>query len=241
MQRKALDNLLTTLEVRLKAFAVCEIGADWRLNVDPVETVLCHFVVRGHGFLDVCGRHIPIAAGAIIIVPPGTSKSISGADPVAHEVSAADSCDSYDDELLVFRARSEQPSLVLGCASIAATCGGSMGLFECLREPLVAALAGNDLFAATFDALLQELSRPRAGTAVLAGCLMKQAVVLLLREEMGRNSESVLLDHLGDERIVRAVGAMIRSPGMEHTVASLAQIAGMSRSSSSRISPANIA
>lgn len=231
MNSKSLDELLTTLEVQLKAFAMCEIGSDWRLHVDPFESVICHFVVRGHGYFEFGSRRIPIAEGTIIIVPPGTEKSVSGPEPVRHEVSAVDSCDSYRDGLLLFRARSAEPSLVLGCATIAATCGGGVGLFEGLTEPCLAAVGGDGLFAAGFRALQQELTDPKIGAMIVAECLMKQTVVFLLREQLQGEDNMTLLDHLGDPRIVRAVAAITRSPGEQHTIESLAALAGMSRSS----------
>ena len=229
MRHDALERLVTTLDVRLNAIAVCEIGESWRLNVEALETVICHFAIRGRGFLEFRGRRIPIAAGTIVIVPPGTAKSISGDGVVIHEISAPDSCDFYQDGLLRFRARSENASLVLGCAALEASCAGSLGMFEFLPDPLVAAVGGNHLFAAGFSALLEELSEPRIGAGVVAECLMKQAIVMLLREAL--DGDSRLLDHLGDHRIVRAVTAMIRSPGEPHSIGSLAEIAGMSRSS----------
>lgn len=231
MQEDPLDHLLTTLEVTLNAFAVCEIGAGWRLNVDPLDTAVCHFVIRGSGFLEFGERKIPIAQGTILIVPPGTAKSISGPGEAIREISAFQSCDSYSDGLLAFRAHSEGASLVLGCASVAATCGGSFGLFQCLKEPMVAKVGDNDAFIAGFDALLGELMEPKIGGKVVAECLMKHALILLLREQLNGSGSSPLLDNLGDRRIVRAAAAMIRAPNEPHRIGALADLSGMSRSS----------
>lgn len=229
METDTLERLLTTLDVRLDAMAVCELGSDWRLKVDPVDTVICHFIVRGHGFLEYENRRIPLSAGTIVIVPPGFAKSICGDGTVTQEISAPDSCGDYEDGLLRFRARSDEPSLVLGCASIAATCGGGLGIFEAIDEPLVAAVGGNSLFAGGFDALLKELSEPRIGAGVVAECLMKQAVMFMLREQI--EDDSPLLEQLGDRRTLPAVTEIIRKPGEQHTIESLASLCGMSRSS----------
>ena len=230
MQSRTLDDLITALEVRLQAFAVCEIGADWRLRVNPLETVICHFVVRGHGYVEFANGRIPVRPGTIIIVPPGTPKSITGPDKVTQEITASESCDSYANGLLVFRARSAEASLVIGCATLSATCGGSVELFASLREPVSTSLSGNTLFASGFEALVQELTRPNIGAMVVAECLLKQALVLLLRDQrQGRDPR--LLEHFGDERMLRAATAMIKSPAQAHCIESLAKICGMSRSS----------
>jgi len=227
----ALENLLSSVEVRLNAFAVCEIGADWRLKVAPAESIICHFVAQGHGYLEFAERRVPIEAGSVVIVPPGTLKSISGPAPVAHEVEAADSCFSHSDGLLAFRARDEEPALVLGCASMTADCGGSFGLLDGLTEPAVLPVSGNGLFARSFDPLLEELTNPGVGSAVIAECLMKQALVLLLREHLALGAASPLVARLGDARLLRAVSVMLKNPGAAHSIDSLAEAAGMSRSS----------
>lgn len=232
MRGDTLERLLTTLDVRLDAIAVCEIGSSWRLRVGPVDTVICHFVVRGDGFLEYHDRRIPLRAGTIVIVPPRFAKSICGDGTITDEISAPDSCEDYQDGLLRFRARSGEPSLVLGCASLAATCNGGMGLFAYIDEPLVAAVGGNAMFAGAFDALLKELSEPKIGAGIVAECLMKQAVMFMLREQL--DVDFPLLDQLGDGRTSRAVAAIIRKPGEPHSIASLAMLCGMSRSSFSK-------
>jgi hypothetical protein len=47
MSAEVLDKLLTTLSVRLNAFAVCEIQDGYRLGFDPHEAVTIHYVLSG--------------------------------------------------------------------------------------------------------------------------------------------------------------------------------------------------
>jgi AraC family transcriptional regulator, activator of mtrCDE len=231
MDQATLEDLLTNVEVKLGAFAVCEIGADWRLRVGPMQSMICHFVARGHGFLEFGGKRVPIGRGAIVIVPPETPKSICGPAPVTREVSATDSCSEHSEGMLTFRATSARPALVIGCASITAHCGSSFGLLDGLAEPVVLSVEDNQLFAASFDALLEELTKPDIGSMIIAECLMKQALVLLLREQLKLGNGSPLLAPLGDHRLLRAASMMLRNPGAHHTTESLAEAAGMSRSS----------
>jgi AraC-like DNA-binding protein len=230
MDHGVLEDLLSSVEVRLSAFAVCEIAADARLQVGPLESLICHFVARGHGFLEYAGKRVPIEAGSIIMVPPHTAKSISGPHPVTRDFEAVDSCYSHGDGLLKFGASAEQPTLILGCASMTADCAESFGLLDGLVEPAVLTVAGNGLFAASFEALLDELLHPDVGSVVIAECLMKQALVLLFRQHLDMGSASPLAALLGDPRLVRAVSAMLKNPGAPHTIDSMAEVAGMSRS-----------
>ena len=41
-----LDRLLTTLAVRIHAFAICWIQTGWRLAFDPMDAVTIHYVLR---------------------------------------------------------------------------------------------------------------------------------------------------------------------------------------------------
>lgn len=231
MQQDTLDHLLATVEVKLNALAICEIGHNWRLSVDPQTEAVCHFVMRGRGFLEFAGRRVPISAGSILIVPPGTAKSLSGENAIEHEIDAGQSCFAYKDGMLAFRAADGEPSLLLGCASVAAAPGGGYGLFHSLTEPMAVTLAGNDDFTAGFRALSSELADPRIGGRTIAECLMKQALILLLREQLQSTEHSALLAQLGDRRIVRAASAMMRNPEKPHDLSSLADLCGMSRSS----------
>ena len=231
MHETSLEHLLNSLDVRLHAFAICEIGANWRLTTEPLDSATCYFVMRGYGFLEIGGERVPIAAGAILLIPPGMARSVSGPGPISREIAAADACTGATDGLHILRAHSGEESLVLGCATVSAFWGGRLGLFEYLTGPLLAAAEGNALFAAGFDALLRELTSRQVGALVIAECVVKQAVVLLLREQLRDGGASGLLPHLGDARLVRAVAAMIRAPEHDHSIGSLAEVSGMSRSS----------
>lgn len=229
MSRESLESFLSGLDVGLEAFALCEIGSDWRLNVPPLDRVVCHFVLEGGGYLEFAGRREPITAGTMVVVPAGTAKSITGAEPVTHEVSASESCEDGPNGLLLFRARSDQADLILGCVTLSAASADGRELFAGLREPLLTSLGENPHFASSFDALVQELTEPKLGAMVVAECLLKEALVLLLREQSG--GEPAWLHQFGDQRTHRAAAAMTDAPSAPHRVASLAELSGMSRSS----------
>jgi hypothetical protein len=73
-----LDRLLTTLDVRFEAFAVCEVRPGWRLMFDPMNAVVIHYVLAGSGALQTDGGvTIPFGTHSIIIVPPGKQQSLA--------------------------------------------------------------------------------------------------------------------------------------------------------------------
>lgn len=225
------EALVRALEVRLTAFAVCQIGEGWRLNTGALESTLLHFVIGGEGFMEVNGSRTPLHRGTIIVVPPRTPKSLTGRGEITDEISADDSCVLHSAGLLAFRARRSTVDLLIGCASLAVNLGGFDELFGEFHGPLVLNVRDVELYAGSFKLLLQELSEPGLGSMVFAECLMKQIVILLLRQHVqDYGAESPLLALLADSRLIRAVAEVIAHPEKPYTVASLASAAGMSRS-----------
>jgi AraC-like DNA-binding protein len=223
------ERLLQTLDVGLDAFAICEIEAGWRLASAPMRADVLHFVLKGEGVLETGGQVIPIGPDTIVVVPAGAHKTIAGPGPAIREIAASDACTLVAEGVVAIRARESRTDLVIACGAVSATYGGCYGLFEHLTEPLVARCPS---LGAPFALMLEELSRPVLGARVMAEALMKQCLILLLRDQMDRlGTRSPLFGPLVDTRLARAVAAVIAQPAYPHSVKSLAAAAGMSRSS----------
>ena len=66
-----LDRLLASLDVRVRAFAVCRVARGWSLALDPAETTFLHYVARGSGRLTLAdGSYVPFVDHDLIVVPP---------------------------------------------------------------------------------------------------------------------------------------------------------------------------
>lgn len=230
-ESRPIEALVRALDVRLTAFAVCQIGEGWRLKTGPLDSVLLHFVIGGEGFIEVGGSRTPLRRGSIIVVPPGTAKSITGLGEITNEASADNSCMLHSAGLLSFRARRSSIDLLIGCASVSVHLGAFDELFSDLGGPLVLNVDNSEQYAGSFSLLQQELSDPGLGSIVYAECLMKQIIILLLRQHLHEHGpDSPLLGRLADSRLLRAVADVVAHPERGYTVASLASAAGMSRS-----------
>jgi transcriptional regulator GlxA family with amidase domain len=105
-------------------------------------------------------------------------------------------------------------------------------LFASLREPLVEDLSASDALRHTFDLMFAEVAHPSVGTQAMAETLMKQCLILLLRQHLQRaDATSPLFMLLHDQRLARAVTTVLENPAAPHSVESLAAKAGMSRAS----------
>jgi AraC-like DNA-binding protein/mannose-6-phosphate isomerase-like protein (cupin superfamily) len=223
-----LEQVLDLLEVRTGAIALCEIGDGWRLDCAAMPRTVVHFVVSGRGLIETDSGRLELSPGSILVVPRGVSKSLigpgtpsRGADmpplPLAGGVST-------------FRFGEGEPKLVLGCADIHAGVGDGGDIFEHLTEPMMDTAPG-EAPALLFQAMLAELSSPGIGTRALAGALMKQIVILLLRghvQRLGTGAPFAL--PMMHPQLGRALAAILTRPRDDHKVESLARLCGMSRS-----------
>jgi AraC-like DNA-binding protein len=233
MRGDVLEELLTTLDVRLHAFAVCEVQRGWRLEFEAMDAAVVHYVLAGGGVLHQ-QEAAPVGFGphSILVVAPGRRQSLLGTgEPAVTAVAAGESCLLLADGLIKFDAHDHAGDLVTVCGTITATHGGGHGLFDQLVEPLVEDVSGSPAFRGAFELLLQELSMPAVGTRALTEALMKQCLVLLLRNQLARYGENTpLFAGLREPRLARAVSVVLARPGAPHSLKSLAAEAGMSRS-----------
>lgn len=242
MTTHVLDELLATLDVRLHAFALCDIQRGHRLQFEAMDAVVVHYVLAGRGVVHQQDA-APVEFGphSMLVVAPRKAQSLAS-EPVTRTV-AADSPRLLADGLITFVARNgegvdavqgfdaEAGGLLVVCGTITATFGGRFGLFDRLLEPLVEDVRGDPAMHAAFDTLLRELSMPGVGSRALTEALMKQCLVLLLRNHLAREgSQTPLFAALVDPRLARALCAVLAKPGAPHTLQSLANEAGMSRS-----------
>lgn len=233
MATDTLDRLLTTLAVSIHAFAMCEIKAGWRLVFDPIEAVTIHYVLAGTGTVKVAGG-MDAAYGpfSIIVVPAGVPQSLGQPDHVEGEANAANNCGLLADGLVKFTAGDGSRDTLVVCATISASYGGALGLFDYLRGPVVDDVTQSDAMRSLFTVMFAEIAKPGVGTRALTEALMKQCLILLLRHHLTQLSvRSPFFAMLEDHRMARAVTSVLEQPSAPHTVDSLASLAGMSRSS----------
>jgi AraC-like DNA-binding protein len=122
------------------------------------------------------------------------------------------------------------PEVLVVRARVRATCPGSVGLFDRLREPLVEGLNPGDPLRRAFRDLFEEIGARRPGARGMAEALLRRCLILLLRRCAPDGRRPSWLAALEDSRLGRAVSAMQERPDHSFTLPGLAEVAGMSRS-----------
>ena len=230
MDDVSMERCFELLDVRLDAFAMCEIENGCSLACAPNEQVVVHYVLRGEGAVTWEGGTLALKPGMIVVVPRLLAKQIAGAGPVVKSVPAEAACPLAEGMVRFQACRTGKADLVLGCASVEAKVGEKLGLFDALREPLAEQGSDNKL-TFLFESILDELSHPSLGSKPMVGAMMKQIMILLLRAHLGRlGAASPLGMPLMHPRLGRALLTILERPQEPHSLDSLAGAAGMSRS-----------
>lgn len=224
-QHSRVDEFLDAVEIRVEAFGVCEIGREYSLKCEAFESVIVHFVLSGEGFLESRHGRFPLKPGTAVVVPKKLPKSLSGVGPVKN-VHAAEADCTLQDSMIKFAACDGQPDLVLGCAQLSSSVGGDLPLFDQAKRPIVEH-SDDPLLNSLFRMMFEELRNPRLGTRAFVSSLMKQVLIVLLRSQPDKESSILLMT---GARLAGVVAAILDRPQDNHTVDSLAAIAGMSRS-----------
>src|SRR5215217_4415380 len=225
-----IDELLASLDAEVRTFSVCKVENGWALALDADEVPVIHYGLKGSG--KACfetGSMLDIKPHNFLLVPPRQPHPIATEGQDFKLVPAAENCVLLADALLEFRAGSE-PDLVMICGKIEAKYADTVGLFDRLDQPVAVRLKRTDLLRQAFEAMLAELASPTVGTRALADALLKQCLVLLVRRIAAGHGAPAWLLGIVDSRLAAVVTAVMENPGTNHTLKSLAEQAGMSRS-----------
>jgi len=227
-----IERLLTAFHVEVEPFAICDVRDGWRMDLDEFGFVTVHYVLSGHGAIEI-GRDRPFEFGpdTIIIVPRGLPQKI--ATPGARHASGGEEtqCLPLPAGLRWLTAGSGAPGIVMARGRIRATYGAATGIFDLLDRPIAEAFGAEHPIHHSFQALLVELSNPALGTKALAETLMKQCLIYVLRRLAGRGDPCLpWLSVAENPKLGAAVEAMLSDPARAHSVEDLAALAGMSRS-----------
>jgi AraC family transcriptional activator of mtrCDE len=230
-QERLLDRLVSDLNVHVAPFAICAVSAGWCLDLPGPSEVMLHFVLHGQGALRSPNAPVSTLQTCFLaVVPPGTVHELELVGATDHGRVIEEPV--HPGQLTRIVAGSfESAELLVACGLVRVQFGDSLGLFDHLREVLVVDLSDVPQVQAAFQGILDEQAQPGLGSATVTAALMSQGLVWMLRK-LGTDDGCPLpwLAALEDERLARVVDRIIEEPEASHTVESLADVAGMSRS-----------
>lgn len=117
------------------------------------------------------------------------------------------------------------------CGQIEVSYRGVRGALNLLKTPIVEHLPPGDRVRNALNEFVYELANPTVGTRALARSLMSQCVILLLRRRYKAGDPSLKwMEGTTDKTLWTVLQTMLDRPGAPHSVKSLADASGMSRS-----------
>jgi AraC-like DNA-binding protein len=204
----SLAQLLDGLDVSVESLVVDDVRSGSAMALGRIEAATVQYSIDGTGVLALAGGAIVNCSAQRVIVLP-----------------------ALDRARLIPATGAGKAGLLVAHGRIRVTYHGSVGLFDALREPLVHVLTPEDTVRLAFEDLLEEILRQRPGARAMAEALLRRWVILLLRRSwLDAAHPPCWLAILEDERLCRALTAMLDRPEQAFTVAGLAEVAGMSRS-----------
>lgn len=221
------EEVLDTLEISAEPFALCELQGSCRMGLDRDAGATIHYVIEGQGALAVSGfGQFSLSPGTVVFVPAGRAHSlIAQPDEVPRSVGVT--CEAAALRLAHLLAQDQATGrMLVVCGRITMGIRGTNGLVDLLADPIAVSADNDPALKDAVGGLLRELSVPAPGGRAMLRALLTQCAIAMLRQ---RPEALRFQPLLSDPRLARALQSMLDNPGAPHSVESLADAAGMSR------------
>jgi AraC-like DNA-binding protein len=178
------------------------------------------------------GSSFRIRKHTFVLLPPGVVYSVgaAGKEPKGAFRRRRFRAPLFAESVPIIQAGEGRTGIVTACGELSV--GPGVNLFGALSAPIVEQFDGPEGLRDQFVILLAESARPMIGTRALTEALLKQCLILLLRRMIERGTAPLpWMTAVTDDRLARALRAILERFTEPFTVDALADIAGMSRSS----------
>jgi len=227
---------MTALEVNFVKLSECLVSPGWRLSFAASDAPAIHYNLGGMGRMIVADQPpIELLTHTMVIVPKGQPFLLEG----VIDQRAASACRTVEGHshkfppgaLRRFVAGDGEPQIILICGYFRASYGASVDLFAPLSSAIVEQFDAADQLDHKLKSALAELIAQEVGSGAMTTALLKQVLVTLLRRSLSSvNLWVERFSMLGDPQIARAFADMVARPGASHSISTLSQAVGLSRS-----------
>ncbi len=227
------EHIFDELDIEADPFALCELQGRCDLGLGRQAFATLHYILAGEGEIVLDDRpSITVRSGTLVLVPAIQSHTLR-----CHGERGSPFPDCHPAELGLTRhlqrgddAESGDRLLAI-CSRVKIGVRGLSGLVDLIRDPIVERIEPGSLLVGTLKQLLVELSQPKLGSRAMVRVLLLQCMIHLMRRRLQEDDPGLSwMAALADEHLWTALQMMLDSPGSAHSVESLAEAAGMSRS-----------
>jgi len=225
------EHVFNEMEIEADPFALCELQGRCTLGLGSQAGATLHYILAGKGELIFDNKPpIEITRGTLVLVPTHLSHSLRSFGDSGHPLP-----NCHPAELDLAHHLNEESTaagkLLAVCSNVKVGLRGAVGLVDLIREPIVELVEAKGAIAVSVDQLLKELSAPITGSRAMIRAILLQCMIHLLRRRLEERDPALnWMAALIDPSLWASLRRMLESPGHPHTVESLADVAGMSRS-----------
>ncbi|MGI9507075.1 MAG: AraC family transcriptional regulator [Geminicoccaceae bacterium] len=227
------EHVFDEMEIDADPFALCELLGRCDLGLGRQAFATLHYVLAGEGEILLGDRRtIGVAPGTLVLIPAVQPHTLRSHGERGNPLPACRPAEvGLARHLHKIGEGDEAARLLAICSQVKIGVRGLHGLVDLIREPIVERIGQDSPLAATVDQLLAELSNPVLGSRAMIRVLLQQCMIHLLRRRLDAREQALhWMAVLADESLWSALRAMLDQPGGQHSVESLADAAGMSRS-----------
>jgi AraC-like DNA-binding protein len=228
-----LSDVLAVLKPRSYHFRGIDVGAPWSVRFPQSDGLKCYAVVSGQAWLAVEGVADPVRLGAgdCFLLPRGLPFRLASDLALPSMDGKANIGLAANGGVAVLNGGGD----CVGMGGYFAFAGGHADILLSTLPPIVHIREEADRAALRWcmERLMQELREPRPGGPLIAEHLAHLLLVQALRLHMAEGARGGVgwLFALADRQMSAAIGAMHADPARRWTLQTLAETAGMSRSS----------
>jgi AraC-like DNA-binding protein len=228
-----LSDVLALLKPRSYHFRGIDVGAPWSVRFPQSDGLKCYAVVSGQAWLAVEGVADPVRLGPgdCFLLPRGLPFRMASDLALPSVDGKANIGLAANGGVAVLNGGGD----CVGMGGYFAFAGGHADVLLSMLPPIVHLREEADKAALRWcmERLMRELREPRPGGALIAEHLAHLLLVQALRLHMAEGSRGGVgwLFALADRQMSAAIGAMHAEPARRWTLQTLAEVAGMSRSS----------
>jgi AraC-like DNA-binding protein len=227
------NNILDEMELTTEPFSVCELHGECTLGLGRLSGATLHYILAGKGRVSLRNHpDIPLSKGTLVLVPAHMSHSLNS---FGYSRTPLPECHPAELNLVHHIANSEinteDHNLLALCGHVTIGLRGGTGLIDLIRHPMQIQIKSNSTLDAAMMTLLHELSEPKLGSRAIIRALLLQSMLNLFRERLIAKDPALdWMAAVGDTKLWNSLKSMLDGPGLPHSVESLADISGMSRS-----------
>lgn len=224
--------VLDQMEATAEPFAVCELNGRCELGLDKDPSATLHYVLAGEGEIALPGQQpIAVRKGSLVLIPALSRHTLRSFGALNEPVPACRPAELEIAHLLHGDATSGDDRLVAICAHISLSLRSVHNLIDLIRDPIAENVDESSLLALPLRALLGELANPGPGSKAMIRALLLVCTIEMMRRRMAAKDPNLSwMAALRDPKLWPVLRRMLEAPGEQHSLESLAEISGMSRS-----------